>query len=325
MRNKHRFRFLAVLQGVLLVCSAHAQNYPAKPIRLIVPYPPGGAVDILGRAVAQRLGDALGESVVIDNKPGAGGLIGTELAAKAAPDGYTLVVSSASTHSIAPALNPRLPYHAQKDFAPVIEISIGPNLIMVPAASPHKTLLDLIAYARAHPGQLNYGSAGAATIGHLVSESFAQAAGIKVVHIPYKGVALAMPDLFSGQLAFMFDSLVSGQSNVRGGKVRALAVTGPRRAPTLPEIPTFAEAGLAAFDFDGAYFGMWAPAGTPAAVVSRLNGEMNKLLQTPAMREQLARLGAEPVGGTPERFAASIARDTERWTKVVRDAGIKLD
>jgi tripartite-type tricarboxylate transporter receptor subunit TctC len=325
MRTKCGIFLLAIASGALLAPAAVAQNYPVKPIRLVVPYPPGGAVDILGRAVAQRLGEGLGEALVIDNKPGAGGLIGTELAAKAAPDGYTLVVSSASTHSIAPALNSKLPYNPSRDFAPVIEISNGPMVLMVAVGSPYKTLQELIAYAKARPGQLNFGTAGNATIGHLVTESFAQHAGIKVVHIPYKGVALAMPDLFSGQLGFMFDSLVSGQSNVRGGKVRALAVTGSKRSATLPEIPTFAEAGLPSFDFAGGYFGLWAPAGTPPAVINRINAEMNKVLQTAAMREQLAKLGAEPVGGTPEAFAAAIARDTERWARVIREAGIKVE
>ena len=318
-------RFLALIHAVLFAACAAAQDYPVRPIRLIVPYPPGGAVDVLGRAVALPLGEALGRQLVVDNRPGAGGLIGADLAAKAAPDGYTLVVSSASTHSIAPALNPKLPYNAAKDFAPVIEISNGPQVLMVPVNSPHKTLQDLLAFGRSRPGELNFGTAGYATIGHLISEAFAQNAGIKAVHVPYKGVALALPDLFSGQLSFMFDSMVSGVGNVKGGKVRALAVTGTRRNAALPEVPNFVEAGLPGFDFGGGYFGMWAPAGTPPAVVNRLNAEINKLLQTQAMREQLARMGADPVGGTPEEFAIAMARDTERWSRIIRTAGIKVD
>ena len=308
--------------AALLTQPAIAQNYPAKPVRLIIPFPPGGATDIFGRVLAQKLGELIGQSVVVENRPGAGGMIGSELASKAAPDGHTILLATTSTHSIGPALNPKMPYDAKKDFAPVIHLADATNILIASPTLPVANLRELVAYARANPGKLNYASSGNGTIVHLTGEMFKAATGTFIVHIPYKGTALAIPDLIAGQVSFVFDNIASALPHIRGGKVKTLGISALKRSPLVPDIPTMDEAGVKGFE-SNTYFGVFAPAGTPAAIVTRLNGEINKAIGAQDFRERLAALGAEPVGGTPEQLARAVARDTEKYAAVIKRAGIK--
>ena len=308
--------------AALLTQPAIAQNYPAKPVRLIIPFPPGGATDIFGRVLAQKLGELIGQSVVVENRPGAGGMIGSELASKAAPDGHTILLATTSTHSIGPALNPKMPYDAKKDFAPVIHLADATNILIASPTLPVANLRELVAYARANPGKLNYASSGNGTIVHLTGEMFKAATGTFIVHIPYKGTALAIPDLIAGQVSFVFDNIASALPHIRGGKVKTLGISALKRSPLVLDIPTMDEAGVKGFE-SNTYFGVFAPASTPAAIVTRLNGEINKAIGAQDFRERLAALGAEPVGGTPEQLARAVARDTEKYAAVIKRAGIK--
>jgi tripartite-type tricarboxylate transporter receptor subunit TctC len=317
--------------GAAMLCAlllgpapALAQNYPAKAVRLIIPFPPGGATDILGRVMAQKLTEQMGQSVVVDNRPGAGGTIGSEMAAKSAPDGYTILMATGSTHSIGPALNPKLAYDVKRDFATVIHMADATNVLIASPALPINNLKELIAYAKGNPGKLNFSSSGNGTIVHITGEMFKMATGTFIVHIPYKGTALAIPDLISGQVSFMFDNIASALPHIRGGKVKTLGVTQMKRSPLLPEVPTMDEAGLKGFE-SNTYFGVFAPAGTPPAVIARLNTEINKALLAPDFRERLAANGAEPVGGTPEQFSRAIERETAKYAAVIKRAGIKPD
>ena len=317
------------LAGILALLTAscgvvRSQSYPVKPIRLIVPFPTPGAVDIVGRSMAARLSQALGQPIVVDNRAGAGGVIGSEIVARAAPDGYTLLTSSSSTHSIAPAMDPKLPYDTARDFTPIVNFGEGRSVLVVAANSPWKNLMELVGSLKSRPGQGNYASAGIGTIAHLNNESFVQQAGLQVVHVPYKGTALAVPDILSGQITFMVDSITSATPQVLGGKLRALAINGARRSVTLPEVPTYVEAGLTGFQSGSTYQGLWGPAGLPPPIVQRLNSEANRVLQSTETREQMAKLGVEPVGGSPEEFGATVQRDIARWSEVIKRGGIKL-
>ena len=302
--------------------AAWAQSYPAKPVRLIIPFPPGGATDIFGRVLAQKLGELLGQQVVVENRPGAGGTIGTELAAKAAPDGYTILLATTSTHSIGPALNPKMPYDARKDFAPVIHLADATNILIASPTLPVNNLRELIAYAKANPGKLNFGSSGNGTIVHLTGEQFKAATNTFIVHIPYKGTALSIPDLIAGQIAFVFDNIASALPHIRAGRVKTLGISSLKRSALVPDIPTMDEAGLKGFE-SNTYFGVFAPAGTPTAMIARLNTEINKALQAADFRERLGALGAEPVGGPPEALARAVARDFDKYAAVIKRAGIK--
>ena len=316
---------LAALACLLFAAAvAHAQSYPAKPVRLVVPFPPGGATDILGRALAQKLSEQLGQQVIVDNKPGAGGTIGSDLVAKSPPDGYTLLMATTSTHSIAPSLYASLPYEPLRDFAPVAHVADSTNLLVVGLTVPAKDVRELIALAKAQPGGLNYGTSGSGTIVHLTAELFNSMAGTKMTHVPYKGTALAMPDVIRGQVTMIFDNIVSAQPHLKSGKVRALAISGAKRSPLAPDLPTVAESGLPGFASD-TYFGLFAPAGTPKAIVDKLNADTNKVLAQPDFRERLASLGADPAGGTPEQFAALIRSEREKWAKVVKESGAKAE
>jgi tripartite-type tricarboxylate transporter receptor subunit TctC len=320
--NRRLLLALLPMLGLMCMPTAHAQPYPAKPIRLVIPFPPAGATDITGRMLAQKLGDTLGQSVVVDNKPGAGGSIGSDIVAKAAPDGYTILIATSSTHSVGPALNPKLPYDTVKDFAPIIQLTDSPNLLVVSSTLPFRSVPALVAAAKANPGKYNYGSSGVGTVIHLTTEAFKLATKTDIVHVPYKGTALVFPDLATGQITLLFDNIVSAQPSLQSGKVRALAVTSAKRSALMPELPTLIEAGVPGFAND-VYFGLWAPAGTPKAVIDKLNAASNKILKTPEFRDQLARLGAVPVGGTPQDFARRINSDTDKWKQVVKEANIK--
>ncbi len=318
---------LAIAAALLTLTAAPAAAqpaYPSKPLRFIVPFPPGGATDIITRVIAQKLAEQVGQPVVVENRPGAGGAIGSELVAKAAPDGYTLLMATTSTHSIGPTLNPKTPYNVERDFAPVSEVATSTNVLTVSPALGVGSVKALIAAAKAKPGQFNFASSGNGTIVHLTGELFKSMAGIDVVHVPYKGTALAQPDLMSGQVSMLFDNIVSAMPNVKSGKVKALAVTGRKRSTLLPELPTVIEAGVPGFASD-AYFGVFVPAATPRPIVERLNRELAKALQSAEVREQLARQGAEPVGGTPAELAATVKAETEKWARVIKQANVKLE
>ena len=311
---------------VLAVCtaSAFAQAFPNRPVRLVVPFPAGGTTDILARAIAEKLSSALGQQFVVDNRPGAGGNIGADIVAKAAPDGYTLLMGTVGTHAINPSLYAKMPYDAMKDFAPVILVAGVPNVLVVNPEVPVKTVSDLIALAKAKPGTINFASSGNGTSIHLSGELFKSMTGVQMSHDPYKGSAPALTDLIGGQVQLMFDNLPSALPFIKGGKLRAVAVTSSKRAPALPDLPTIAESGVPGFEASS-WFGILAPAATPKDIIAKINAEANKALQSPEMKEKLLSQGAEAVGNTPEHFAEYIRNETLKWAKVVKDSGAKVD
>jgi tripartite-type tricarboxylate transporter receptor subunit TctC len=314
-------RLVYALLLALLASLAHAQ-YPNRPVKLIVPFPPAGATDIVGRIVAQKLGEQMGQSVVVENKPGAGGSIGSDLVAKSTPDGYTLLMATSSTHSIGPVLQ-KLPYDPLKDFAPITHVANVPNVLVVSPVLPVTSVQELIAYAKARPGQLNFASSGVGTIVHLNGELFKMLAGVDLVHVPYKGTALSIPDVANGSVAMLFDSLASVQPHIKSGRVRPIAVNAQKRSALLPEIPTLAEAGMPAFD-RYTWFGMFAPAGTPRDIVARVNAEVATALKAPDLLERFAAAGAEAVGSTPEQFVERIKSDAAKWAEVIKAANVKV-
>ena len=309
--------------GTLLSTPSMAQAYPSKPIKLIIPFPAGGATDIVGRVVAQQLGVELGQTVVVDNRAGAAGVIGSESVARAAPDGYTILLSTSSTHTIGPILNPKIPYSPIKDFTPIMYLAASPQVVVVPLSSPAKTMPELIDYIKKNPGKLNFGSAGTGGIPHLSTERFLAMTGTKMTHVPYKGTALAMPDLMAGRLDLMFDSISVSLPHIRDGKVRALAVTSPKPSSVAPDIPALSQ-------FVPGYetltwFGVFGPAGLPPAIQDKLNQALNKAIQNPALLAQFAKLGFDAAGGTPAEFAKKMADETVMWRKVITDGNITIE
>jgi tripartite-type tricarboxylate transporter receptor subunit TctC len=316
---------LAGLATGLCAVPAMAQNkWPSKPITYIVPFPPGGTTDILARLVAQKLGPALGTSIVIENKPGAGGNIGSDYVAKAAPDGYTILGGTISSHSINATLYPNLPYDPLKSFAQVTLIGTNANVLIVGANSPIKSVQDIISISKSKPGSLSFASAGNGTSQHLSAELFKTTAKIDMVHIPYKGSAPAIQDIMGGQVPLMFDTTVVAAPFIESGRVRALAVTSGKRLPSLPNVPTMAEAGVAGYEVV-AWQGIFAPAGTPPAIVERLYTEISAILKLPDVQERLAKLGVEPSGMPPKQFAAFQAAEIAKWAKVVKEAKVRVD
>ena len=305
------------------VFNAQAQSYPSKPVRLIVPFPAGGATDLFARSLSQKLGDKLGQSLVVENRPGAGGTLGSDLAAKAVPDGYTLLLATSSTHSIGPNLNPRMPYDAVKDFTPISQVGNAPSIMLVPNTSPAKTVKEWIDYAKKNPGRLNYASSGNGTIVQLTAELFKSQADVFVVHIPYKGTALAIPDLVSGKVDVLFDSLPTGLPHVRDGRLRALGVTTLKATPLAPGVPLIADV-LPGYE-SNTWFGLFGPKGLPADVVTRVNTAANQVLQDPEVIDKLQRLGIEAVGGTPAQFGAMLAKESAKWKKIISERKITLD
>ena len=303
---------------------ALAQTYPTKPVRMIVPFPPGGATDLLARVVAQKLSESLGHQVVVDNRPGAGGTIGSRLMLDAQPDGYTILTSTVSTHAIGPHLYAKPPYDPMKDFAAITELSSTPTVLMVSGTLPAASLKDFIALAKARAGQLNYGSSGVGTQFHLSGELLKLQTGINMTHIPYKGTALVYPDLFSGQVSMLFDTLSVAIPFIKAGRVKALGVTGTQRTPALPDVPTIAEAGVPGF-YAGLWLGMWGPAKLPRDITERLSADAAKLLKLPDVKERLASQGMEPIGNTPAQFAEFVRKENETWSKVVKAAGVKAE
>ncbi|MCO4889477.1 tripartite tricarboxylate transporter substrate binding protein [Cupriavidus sp. WGtm5] len=320
-----RLRAALVLSAAsaLLPAAAGAEEFPQHPVRMVLPYPAGGPTDLLARVVAVKMGESLGQGVVVDNKPGASGMIGAEAVARAAPDGYT-ILANASLHVINPSIQPKMRYDAFKDFVPITQLADVPLVLVVGNASPVKTVQDLIAYARREGGALNFGSAGNASAQHLAGESFKLAARVPMQHVPYKGSAPALTDLMGGQIQLMFDSMPSAMPFIKSGKLRAIAVTTPRRASALPDIPTVAESGLPGFDIS-TWYGLWAPRGTPAAVVEKLAAHAAAALKRPDVRQQYADMGAEPVGSSPADFARYNAAEGRKWAEIVRRSGAKAD
>ena len=318
-------RAVGVAAFAALASVASAQPYPAKPIRIVVPFPAGGTTDILARAVAAKLTETTGQPAVVDNRPGAGGNIGAELVAKSAPDGYTFLMGTGGTHAINPGLYAKMPYDHVKDFAPVILVAGVPNVLVVNPALPVNSVQELIAYIKANPGKVNFASSGSGTSIHLSGELFKTMTGLQLTHVPYKGSAPALQDLVGGQVQIMFDNLPSSLALIKGGKLKALAVTSAERSSALPDVPTVAEAGLPGFEASS-WFGLLAPAGTPKEAIAKINGEVAKWLATPEAKEKLASQGAIAASGlTPEDFQKHIASETTKWAKVVKESGAKVD
>jgi tripartite-type tricarboxylate transporter receptor subunit TctC len=301
-----------------------AQTYPSKPIRIIVPFAPGGNVDITARTIAPELSNLLGQPVLVENKPGAGGTIGANEVAKAPADGYTLLMGSNSTISVAPALYPNNPYNPVKDFAPISNLAQVPFVLVVHPSVPANNLRELIALAKEKPGVLSMASAGTGSSNHLVGELFQAQTGVKLTHIPYKGSGQALNDLLAGQVNVMFDQLTSASANIKAGKLRALAVSSTSRSATLPDVPTFGEAGVTSFDFTNVT-GLLAPAGTSTDVLAKLHAAAVKAVASQAVRDRFAAMGVTGVGDQPEQFGSFIREDFARWSKVVKDGNIKVD
>ena len=319
------FSLAALLAGGLVAATpAAAQNYPTKPVTIIVPFPAGGTTDILARIVGQGLTKELGQPVVIDNRAGAGGNIGGALAAKAPADGYTLFMGTVGTNAINASLYKKMPFDHVKDFQPLSRVAMVPNLLVAHPSQPFKTVKELIAYAKANPGKLNFASSGNGTSIHLSGELFKTMAGVDMVHVPYKGSAPAVTDLIGGQVGIMFDNMPSAIQHVRTGKLKPIAVTTAKRSPELPDVPTIAESGVPGYDATS-WFGLFTTAGTPAPVVGKIHGALMKVLADPEVKKQIAGQGGEPIAEKPEQFAQFIAAETAKWAKVVKASGASLD
>ena len=315
-------RALVIASLALLTNPAFAQAFPAKPLRLIVPFSPGGGNDTVARSLAQQMSTGLGQQVVVDNRAGAGGVVGAEAAAKSPPDGYTLFLGGVGSHAVNPSLYQSLPYDAVKDFAPVSLVASAPSVLVVIPSLSAKTLPELTALAKASPGKLNYATNGTGSSSHLATLLYESMAGVKMVHIPYKGLAPALSDMLGGQVQLMFNSIVALVPQVKAGKVRAIAVTSKTRSSLLPDVPTLAESGLPGYEA-GSWYGILVPAATPREIVNRLNAEIVRAVKTPEMRSRLSGEGADPIGSSPEEFADHIRAEMARIGKVIRDAGIK--
>lgn len=326
-----RWMSVAIAAVAMLASTAvTAQSYPTKPIRLVVPFPPGGTTDILARAVGGELTKAWGQQVIIDNRPGAGGNIGSEIVAKSAPDGYTLLMGTVGTHAINQSLYSKLPYDPIKDFAPVTLVAAVPNVLVVNTALAEKNKItdvkSFVAYVKQHPGKLNMASSGNGTSIHLAGELFKTQTQTFMVHIPYRGSAPAITDLLGGQADLMFDNLPSAMPYIKAGRLRALGVTSAKPSPALPDVPPIAQAGGDLTGFEASsWFGILAPAGTPPDIVNKLQQEIAKALASPAVKDKMVAQGADAVGNTPEQFAAHIQAETKKWAKVVKASGAKVD
>ncbi len=318
----------SVLYGVALatgvLTSAVAQTYPSKPIRLVVPYPPGGGTDIMARLVGDALSKTVGWTVFVENRSGAGGIIGTEATAKAAPDGYTLMIGTNATHGIFVTLYPKLPYDPVRDFEPVTKMVDAVNVLVVNPSLPAKTVKDLIALAKSKPGQLNYATAGAGSQGHLGMELFNRMAGTEIVHVAYKGAPAALGDVIGGRVQMMMPNIPSVLPHLRSGRLRALAVVTAKRTPLFPDLPTIDEAGLRGYENES-WWGLFAPAGTPQEVVTKVNQEIRKVLELKHVKDQLIGQGLEPDAMTPAQFAAVVKAGISKWEKVVKDSRIQVD
>jgi tripartite-type tricarboxylate transporter receptor subunit TctC len=303
---------------------AFAADYPTKPIRLVVPFSAAGTTDFLARAIAQKLGQNMGTTVIVDNRPGAGGNIGSDIVAKSDPDGYTLLLGTVGTHAINASLYKKMPYDTVKDFAPITLVASVPNIVVVHPSVPAKSIKELLALAKSKPGQLTFASSGNGSSIHLSGELFKSMAGVDMLHVPYKGSGPAVSDLIGGQVNMMFDNMPSSLPHVKAGRLRAIAVTSAKRSPAAPDVPTIAESGVPGYEAV-AWFGVLAPAGTPPAIVNKLNAEIVKVLKSPDVAQRLASQGAEPVSNTPEEFSAYIKTEMVKWAKVIKASGAQVD
>ena len=307
----------AALGLALFATNGSAQTYPNKPIRLIVPFPAAGATDILSRELARRLSERIGQQVIVDNRPGAGGAIGTEALARSAADGYTIQMATSSTHSVGPVLNPKLPYDARTDFTPIVHVADSPNVLLVAPNVDARDVKGLVTLLRANPGKYNYGSSGNGTIVHLTSELFKSMTNTFVVHIPYRGTALVVPDMVAGNVHLLFDSVVSAQPHLKDGKLKPLGVTSLTRSPLLPDMPAIADT-VPGFE-SVTWFGVFAPKGLPPEIAARLNAEINAVVTSAEFGERLRTLGAQTVGGTPEQFARKVQGERDKWDRLIRE------
>ena len=310
--------------AAVLAAPAGAQTYPVKPIRLVVPFPPGGAVDAIGRIIGQKLGESWGHNVVIDNRGGAAGAIGSELVAKSPADGYTLLVGSTSTISINPALNSKLAYSPQRDFVPVSLVGYVPHILLVNASVPANNVKEFIAYAKAQGKPVTFASVGTGSPHHLAGEIFKSMTGIDMVHVPYTGSGPALIGLMGGQVQFLSLDLPPALAQLGSGKVKALGIASAKRDPLLPDVPTVAESGLPGFEISG-WYGIFAPIQTPKPIVTKLSTEIDRLLATPDVRASLAKIGVNVLGGSAEQFAAYVKREDAKWSKAIRDAGVRIE
>jgi tripartite-type tricarboxylate transporter receptor subunit TctC len=314
----------ALCLSMLAAAPAWTQAYPNRPVRLIVPFPPGGGSDYMARAIQAELSARLKQPVILDNRGGAGGTLGTDIAAKSAPDGYTLALGSVATHAIAQSLYARLAYDPLKDFVAVAPIGSMPHILVVHPSLGVASAQELIALAKAKPGETSYASAGSGSVGHLTMELFKSMAGLDIRHIPYRGSGPALNDLAGGHVKIMFDTLPTGLPQVKAGTLRGLAVSGASRAPAAPDIPTLAEAGVPGFEVLG-WYGVFAPAGTPAAIVQKLNAELSAVTSLPEVRSKMQSQGADPMNATADAFAAYVRAEAAKWSKVVRDSGARVE
>jgi len=320
---RRRLLQAAALALGLAATGAWAETWPSKPVTLVVPFPPGGTTDVLARALADRLGPALGQPVVVENKPGAGATLGADVVAKSKPDGHTLLIGAVH-HTIASSVYKKLPYDFERDFAPITTIALVPNVLVINAATPARNVAELVALAKRQSGGLSYGSNGNGTAQHLIGTQFENATGAPLLHVPYKGSGPLTTDLLGGQIALSFDTITPVLQHIRSGKLRALAVTTAKRSSALPEVPTLDEAGLKGFDI-GTWFGALAPAATPKDVVARLNAEMVKVIQSPDFRKRMDEIGAEPIGSAAEAMARQIHDETGKFAQIVKTAKVAIE
>jgi len=321
--NLTRRHLVVALAVALSGGSALAQAWPSKPISLVVPFPPGGTTDVLARSLAEKLTQSLGQTVIVENKPGAGATLGADYVVKSKPDGYTLLVGAVH-HTIASSVYKKLPYDFQKDLAPITTIALVPNVLVVNASTPVKTVADLVKLAKAEPGKLTYGSNGNGTAQHLIGTQFQNMTGTEINHIPYKGSGPLASDLIGGQITMSFDTITPVLPHIKAGKLRPLAVTTAKRSAALPDVPTLEEAGLKGFNI-GTWFGVLAPAATPKDIVARLNTEMVKVIQSPEFRKRMDEIGAEPIGNSADQMALQIKGETDKFAKLVKDAKVTIE
>jgi tripartite-type tricarboxylate transporter receptor subunit TctC len=318
------FRSIAAALLVLLFSHASAQPYPSRPVHIIVPFPPAGAADLLTRALGKKLSESWGQPVIAENRPGAGGNIGAEAAAKSTPDGHTLLMAAVTTHAVSMGLYAKLGYDLEKDLVPVSLVANVPHILVAHPGVPAKNLTEVIAWLKSQGGKVNFASQGNGTLSHLEFELMKSMGGFSANHIPYKGSAPAMTDLLAGSVSLLFDSIPSSLAQVRAGKLRGIAVASSRRSPVLPELPTLAEAGLSGFAADS-WFGIMAPAGTSREAIAKLNADVQKSLDSPEVKDIIARQGGEVMGSRPEQMAAQIRNDRQKWGRVIRESGAKIE
>ncbi|HUP96811.1 MAG TPA: tripartite tricarboxylate transporter substrate binding protein [Usitatibacter sp.] len=314
-------RFVACLVLTFVAALAQAQSWPLRPVKMVVPFPAGGPTDVMTRVLADKLAQALGQPVVVENKPGAGGTIGSDFVAKSPPDGYTLLMATGSTHSVGPYLG-KVPYDPHKDFTPIVYVGFATNILLVSPVLGVNNVRELIDLAKRDPGKLNYSTSGIGSVAHLTSEMFASMAGIKLTHVPYKGTQLSINDLASGQVAMLFDNVMTGKPHVDSKRLKGIAISSRTRSSIMPDVPTVSESGLPGFD-SWNYFGIFGPANLPPAITTRVNAEMNRIFADPAVKERFHTLGFEITGGTPADFAKVVQSEAERWSKVIKDANVK--